>query len=47
VLHPDAVIIAWWLDSRKRVAKPGCKAFDSLVLLGSWSLWLEWNVFTR
>jgi hypothetical protein len=42
----DDKIIAWWLDSRKRVAKPRRKAFDSLVLLGMWSLWLERNART-
>lgn len=33
----------WWLRSRKRVPKPGRKAFHSLVVLIVWSVWLERN----
>ncbi|OEL23010.1 hypothetical protein BAE44_0015970, partial [Dichanthelium oligosanthes] len=33
----------WWLRSRKMVAKPRRKAFDSLCLLVSRHLWLERN----
>jgi hypothetical protein len=34
---------SWWLRSRKRVAKPWHKAFDLLVALIIWSIWLEHN----
>jgi hypothetical protein len=42
----DSLIVDWWLQLRKMVAKSGRKAFDSAVLLGAWSLWLERNVRT-
>jgi hypothetical protein len=31
----------WWLRVRKAVSKPRCKAFDSLIILVAWSLWLQ------
>jgi hypothetical protein len=38
----------WWTAARKRIGKPRRKAFDSLVILVAWSLWLERNarIFT-
>jgi hypothetical protein len=33
----------WWLRSRKRVAKPHRRAFDSLTICVVWSLWLQRN----
>jgi hypothetical protein len=39
----DALIVDWWLTTRKHIAKPRRKAFDSTMLLGAWSLWLERN----
>jgi hypothetical protein len=34
------------MGSRKMVVKPRQKAFDSTVVLGVWTLWLERNVRT-
>jgi hypothetical protein len=36
-------LIDWWLRSRKLVTKARRKAFDSLVVLITWNLWLERN----
>jgi hypothetical protein len=36
-------LVEWWLRGRKRVIKARCKAFDSLVMLVSLSLWLSRN----
>jgi hypothetical protein len=45
---PDsgAKAVDWWLASRRAVAKPRRKAFDSVLLLGAWMLWLERNELT-
>jgi hypothetical protein len=40
---PNVDMVEWWLRSRKVVAKAHWKAFDSLVFLVVWSLWLECN----
>jgi hypothetical protein len=40
---PDNALISWWLRQRKAVPKAHRKGFDSLVLLITWSLWLERN----
>jgi hypothetical protein len=44
-LHPDANqrLIDWWLSTRKRVSKLRRRAFDSLAVCVTWSLWLERN----
>jgi hypothetical protein len=36
-------LLEWWLQSRKMVAKPRRRAFDSFVFLVIWHLWLERN----
>jgi hypothetical protein len=36
-------LIPWWLHARKSVAKARRKAFDTLVILIAWNLWLEHN----
>jgi hypothetical protein len=36
-------MVDWWLRTHKVVAKARRKAFDSLVCLVAWSLWLERN----
>nr|TKW01215.1 hypothetical protein SEVIR_8G165600v2 [Setaria viridis] len=33
----------WWTALRKRVEKVARKSFDSMVILTSWSIWLERN----
>jgi hypothetical protein len=33
----------WWMRTRERVPKHQRKAFDSLVILVAWLLWLERN----
>jgi hypothetical protein len=35
--------VEWWLHSRKRVIKPRRKAFDSMIVLTAWSIWLQRN----
>jgi hypothetical protein len=45
-LEPDAKAVDWWLISRRAVANPRRKAFDSVVLMGAWMLWLERNART-
>jgi hypothetical protein len=42
----DARIVDWRLTTRKRIAKLRRKAFDSVMLVGSWSVWLERNACT-
>jgi hypothetical protein len=37
-------MVDWWLRSRKQVAKNRQKAFNLLVFLVAWSLWLERNI---
>jgi hypothetical protein len=46
---PDDDFVDWWLWSRKRIPMLRRKAFDSFVILISWSLWCHRNdmVFTR
>jgi hypothetical protein len=36
-------VAVWWLRTRKAVAKPSRKGFDTLVWLVAWSLWKERN----
>lgn len=36
-------LVDWWLRSRKQIGKPRRHAFDSLVILVTWLLWLERN----
>lgn len=36
----------WWTRARKHVHRNSRKAFDSLVILVMWSLWLERNART-
>jgi hypothetical protein len=33
----------WWLGARKRVLRWRWQAFDSLILLVDWLLWIERN----
>lgn len=42
-------LVTWWIHSRKQIPKPRRKAFDSLVILVTWTIWLERNdrVFKR
>jgi hypothetical protein len=40
---PDDRFGPWWICSRKRVPQRRRKAFDSLVILVAWELWLERN----
>jgi hypothetical protein len=40
--HADK-LTSWWLRARKAVAKLRRPAFDSIVLLLAWSLWLQRN----
>jgi hypothetical protein len=44
-LSPTAgdMFTGWWLQSRKRVPKARRRAFDSLVILVVWCIWLERN----
>jgi hypothetical protein len=42
----DSRVVDWWLNSRRIVAKLHQKAFNLVVLLGAWMLWLERNVRT-
>jgi hypothetical protein len=37
---------SWWLHARKRVAKSKRKAFNILVILVTWGIWLERNAKT-
>jgi hypothetical protein len=39
----DSRLNPWWVDARKRIAKPRHRAFDSLVILIVRRIWLEWN----
>jgi hypothetical protein len=34
----------WWTATRRGIAKPRRKAFDSLAILVAWSIWLERNM---
>lgn len=43
VLETNATLINWWLRERLQLAADARRAFDSLVLLVSWKLWLERN----
>jgi len=36
-------LASWWSSSRKKLQKDDRKCFDSLVLLTSWTIWLERN----
>jgi hypothetical protein len=36
-------MVEWWLAVRKRVTKAQRKAFDSMVLLIAWCVWLQRN----
>jgi hypothetical protein len=38
-----ASFITWWLHNRKRVPKHRRAAFDLLIILTAWSLWVEHN----
>ncbi|GJN32057.1 hypothetical protein PR202_gb20530 [Eleusine coracana subsp. coracana] len=40
---PHDSMVDWWIEARKRVAKACRRAFDSLVVLVVWSLWVERN----
>lgn len=42
----DAAFVDWWLLSRRQIPKPRRKAFDSVVVLIAWYLWLERNART-
>jgi hypothetical protein len=44
-LHPgvDDELGPRWLKCRKKVEKPRCKGFDSMVLLIWWFIWKERN----
>ena len=37
----SATLVDWWLLERQRLSAEARKAFDTLVLLVSWTLWLE------
>ena len=45
----DAKLITWWLATRKMIAKARRMAFDSVVILVAWNIWLQRNarVFQR
>jgi hypothetical protein len=45
----DSILGIWWVDARKKTAKPRRHAFDSLVMLVTRLVWLEQNdrVFNR
>jgi hypothetical protein len=49
ILMPNVGMVDWWLRSCKVVTKAYRKAFNYLVFLVAWSLWLERNnrVFNR
>jgi hypothetical protein len=44
-LAPDSCFAAWWTFVRKRVHRPCCKAFDSLILAVAWGIWNQSRVF--
>jgi hypothetical protein len=39
----DDIFTMWWLRSRKLTPKAHRKAFDSMVALISWMIWLQRN----
>jgi hypothetical protein len=39
----DSILGIWWVDARKWIGKPHRRAFNSLVLLVTRSVWLEHN----
>lgn len=41
--NSDALLIPWWLATRKRICKERRKAFDSIVVLTAWNIWLQRN----
>ena len=41
--HDDVCFETWWRNSAARVGKPLSKGFNSLVILGAWSLWKHRN----
>jgi hypothetical protein len=36
----------WWASRRRRLSKQGRKAFDSMVVLTCWMIWLQQNART-
>ncbi|XP_034573454.1 phenylacetaldehyde reductase isoform X3 [Setaria viridis] len=45
-LLQDLSLADWWMTVRKRVDKVARKSFDSMLILTSWSIWLEHNART-
>jgi hypothetical protein len=39
----DTDVVNWWLQARKQIKKRKWKAFDSLVVLVAWRIWLQRN----
>jgi hypothetical protein len=43
VLEPNNRLIDWWVATRKWAPKPRRRAFDSMTIGVTWSLWMQRN----